>query len=495
MKKRIVLLGLVASGFCTSPAIAGEQPAQKLQVTLHFIDLKDSDTLTMQLYSRFFPALEDAGKPGLTATRNQQGNYCFTIDHVSPIGYFSIQRSQGDGTAPDVLVPAHVFEAGDSVRIVITRRVAPLQAFYPADNYNYSYGGCGSAKYATWDRLDSLLTHSLEAPPDLIDPMGRVHDQWLPLKEKALRELALQRSSLPGLVADIFAADIRFADCGPFFYGIRDRLKITTTPADSLTHALTRHYLLSGAWDWERAGDQSDTALYWSKSFGYYAKAKWNFLSWLREGLANPDWIFSQLCAQYACPVRDRLILSFFLNNDALPRDMPACYLKAQQLVEDPYCKDALAFMQFKVSAAPAYDCTLMDSAGVVRRLSDFKGRPVLIDVWFTGCGGCASIYSSVLKEVESAADLRGRITFLSISLDKEREQWYRGVASGLYTSRGATNLYTQGLGLAHPFVKYYRINTFPTLILVNGKQEIVRYNSADLYNAASLRQLLSTVD
>src|SRR5258708_5705655 len=37
--------------------------------------------------------------------------------------------------------------------------------------------------------------------------------------------------------------------------------------------------------------------------------------------------------------------------------------------------------------AAPGF--TLMDSKGVAVRLSDFKGKVVLLDFWATTCGGC----------------------------------------------------------------------------------------------------------
>src|SRR5690349_12844095 len=36
---------------------------------------------------------------------------------------------------------------------------------------------------------------------------------------------------------------------------------------------------------------------------------------------------------------------------------------------------------------APAF--ALADASGTVRRLSDYRGKPVVVNLWATDCGGC----------------------------------------------------------------------------------------------------------
>jgi peroxiredoxin len=66
----------------------------------------------------------------------------------------------------------------------------------------------------------------------------------------------------------------------------------------------------------------------------------------------------------------------------------------------------------------PAADFKLQDSTGQTVRLSDYKGKVVLLDFWATWCGPC-KVEEPWLKEFEAAYKDRG-FSVLAVSMDEE---------------------------------------------------------------------------
>lgn len=80
---------------------------------------------------------------------------------------------------------------------------------------------------------------------------------------------------------------------------------------------------------------------------------------------------------------------------------------------------DSLA--QFAIGAL-AYNFEYVDQDGKMVRLSDFKGKYVLIDFWASWCGPCRQEMKHLLPIYE---ELKGDdLEFISISLDKREKDW-----------------------------------------------------------------------
>ncbi len=149
------------------------------------------------------------------------------------------------------------------------------------------------------------------------------------------------------------------------------------------------------------------------------------------------------------------------------------CLRESYELIQTPDLKEIIrGWYKKKVRGAEAYNFALPDTTGTVVRLSDFRGKIVYIDIWFTGCGGCAALASEVDKTVYPEFRDHSDVVFLSISFDKDREQWLRSVREEKYGLKEYVNLYTDGMGLNHPFMKYYNVSGGPTTMLIdrNGK-------------------------
>ncbi len=118
----------------------------------------------------------------------------------------------------------------------------------------------------------------------------------------------------------------------------------------------------------------------------------------------------------------------------------------------------------------PFFNFSLPDSLGRLHRLSDFKGKLVVLDYWFTGCGNCKRLLPFMIKIEEQFKDRP--IVFISISIDRNRELWLKSLASKEYSSANSLNLYTADQGSQHPLIKTTNINEYPTILILdqNGK-------------------------
>ncbi|WP_394678731.1 TlpA family protein disulfide reductase [uncultured Sphingobacterium sp.] len=115
------------------------------------------------------------------------------------------------------------------------------------------------------------------------------------------------------------------------------------------------------------------------------------------------------------------------------------------------------------------YDFALPDSTGRIFALSDFKGKVIVFDFWFNGCGGCKTMVPA-LEEVEQKL-VGSNVQFISIGIDN-RDYWMKGI--GKYSSQNSLQLYTNGEADKHPMIKYLNIHSYPRLIVVDKAGKIL---------------------
>lgn len=116
----------------------------------------------------------------------------------------------------------------------------------------------------------------------------------------------------------------------------------------------------------------------------------------------------------------------------------------------------------------PFYNFSLPDSTGRFYNLANFKGKVLVIDFWYNGCGGC-KLMVPALEEIEK--EMAGQnVQFLSIGIDK-RDLWLDGI--GKYSSSTSLQLFTEGKSKDHPMMKYLNIYAYPRLFIVDQNGNI----------------------
>ena len=120
----------------------------------------------------------------------------------------------------------------------------------------------------------------------------------------------------------------------------------------------------------------------------------------------------------------------------------------------------------------PAPTFSYPDTAGIFIKLTDFKGKPVYIDVWATWCGPCLAQLPK-LRELEK--EFGDKIAFISISVDEKRETWKNFIRD---RKLSGIQLHSPKGGQAE-IRDLYVIQGIPRFILIDPEGKIIDVNAS----------------
>lgn len=115
-----------------------------------------------------------------------------------------------------------------------------------------------------------------------------------------------------------------------------------------------------------------------------------------------------------------------------------------------------------------APELVLKDLAGNVIRLSDFRGKIVLIDFWASWCGPCRMENPAVVKVYNKYKDKGFEI--FGVSLDRSVEAWEQAVKEDKLTWKHGSELAFWNSS----FVKTYDVQSIPMTYLVDKEGKIL---------------------
>ncbi len=132
-----------------------------------------------------------------------------------------------------------------------------------------------------------------------------------------------------------------------------------------------------------------------------------------------------------------------------------------------------------------APDIALPDRDGQVRRLSDLRGKVVLIDFWASWCRPCRMENPNVVRLYHRFHDKGFEI--YSVSLDNSREKWLAAIESdGLVWQNHVSDL----KGWQSAGGRLYGINSIPATVLIDAEGKVLARN----LRGAELEQKLTEI-
>lgn len=118
---------------------------------------------------------------------------------------------------------------------------------------------------------------------------------------------------------------------------------------------------------------------------------------------------------------------------------------------------------------APDFTTTGLDGKPV--KLSDYKGKYVLIDFWASWCAPCRQENPNVVKQY--AAFKNKGLNILGISLDVDKAKWQQAIDQDKLTWNHASDL----KNFEGPTERLYHINAIPSNFMIDPQGNIVAKN------------------
>ena len=147
----------------------------------------------------------------------------------------------------------------------------------------------------------------------------------------------------------------------------------------------------------------------------------------------------------------------------------------AAETFRNQYSQIENAYYEFAQSVngtVSAPEIALPNAAGQVMKLSDLKGKVVLIDFWASWCGPCRAENPNVVKMYRKFKN-KG-FTVFSVSLDEEPAKWREAIAK----DQLEWNTHVSDLkGWKSSVVATFGIEAIPFTVLVNQEGKIIGKN------------------
>lgn len=440
-------------------------------------------------------------------------NYMPMLDRfISPEAYtFPLQNGLcvlrfPMGDFPKFFSLRRINEARPFINYFLVEKEDNVQLF--AKDGNLVIMGKGSAKYecayalsrnysttsdsldrAGEDRVRNLRADTVNTPLNMVK---YYFEKAAILRDFQVSLLAQYKSKLNPvsygcLLASVYGQTQEQPISAAQFYFINQNLKKSNENMDSVGSYIKAYS--TSPFDW------SDRSALASPEFVNYFYQKIQLEAYT-AGETMLNWV--EKVQPVKAPLRDKLLTMWVCNGLLYIHNVDSIITKILPEIKDEDYTQVLTNLKKIVRpGVEVHEFALPDSTGKLVRLSDFRGKLVFIDFWFTGCGPCKQYYQYCLSAVEKKYKDNPNIVFITISADKDRDKWLRSKNNGYYTSSDVVNLYTDGKGFFHEILESYKIDRYPTQKLIDRQGRLISNNSYELGGGArpNPAKLIETIE
>ncbi|MCU0348771.1 MAG: TlpA family protein disulfide reductase [Saprospiraceae bacterium] len=236
--------------------------------------------------------------------------------------------------------------------------------------------------------------------------------------------------------------------------------------------------------------------------------ADYNYMPWVVEqmksyvqtlaGVGFPDAVqvdfLDKILAQIPAESRTHLLAMGGIINGLQAAKSPILGTYAKRYIEKYQKKEPEAAAQVAqllkmsgsfVSGGEAPDFTMNDRDGKPVKLSDFRGKVMLVDFWASWCGPCRRENPHVV-ELYHKYHSKG-FDVLGVSLDKTREPWLAAIEKDGLTWNHVSDL----KGWSNDAAQLYGVSSIPHTVLVDRDGKIIARNLRGEQLTAKLREIL----
>lgn len=174
------------------------------------------------------------------------------------------------------------------------------------------------------------------------------------------------------------------------------------------------------------------------------------------------EWIRENLVDQR---VRDRVWAELLLKRFYVQPNKEVLR-EVFDLMEDEYSLNRLSPLDVFVNDSIMLDFDLPDVDGEIHKLSNKRGKIILIDFWYMGCIPCRRYIETVIKPLSEQFKNENDVEIILVSLD-DHSIFSKALASGALPMQSEM-LYTGGLRFKHPLIQKLGIMAFPYPLLVD---------------------------
>lgn len=486
------IMALTTRANCASLQQTPTKLSDSTDINIYYDRAAPQDTMTLEYYNNIFnylprPGIDHAIR--LQALMRRDGSYHFSFLQKATIGYIIVSNfgtytfSKHKGGLLDQMI-----EKGDRITIRISDFGHPDDTFAVPGRMKYVYTGDSCRKYKALLSADSVIKYAKVKTDPYFDKdmhFGYNNPIDLHIREK----LAFFRSVKTSFDEEFYnhllvntAYKIKFAKY-IIIAGIYKRL--VANADSSAIEKFRKSY---------RQMSDSDKACF-SQSLlfesPYYVNSEIDRLETndlIAHGSINSDRVVHSIIDNYSGIHRDKLLVAYIQERDSTLVHYNQVLDDALNIVKESSCRNILLELNNRRSGTLAYNFSLPGMNGKAVSLSDFKGKIVFIDFWYTGCENCTDYYTHELSKVEQYYRNNKNAVFITICIDKSVAQWKRSVLSGIYTSKDAINLHTT---VNAELIRKYMVESYPHPVLIGRSGQIISFGDQNMRNKQLLIRMI----